>query len=193
VEEPLEKLKTRMANRNLKFSLKNVSIKTGAKTIKSVNKKKSAGIDELSQGNLILGTEVLKIPLTRLINNSIGKGEFSEPWKEAVVTPILKRGSPGCKENYRPVSCLNVASKVLEKIVCEQITKHMESHGLLSENQHGFRSKRPTMTALTAMQNEWVKNTEEERTTGILLWDLSASYDTLDTELFCKKLRIYLG
>ena len=115
VEEPLERPKTRMANRNLKFSLKTVCEKTVAKAIKSLNKKKSAGRDGLSQENLILGTEVLKIPLTRLINNSIEKGEFPKCWKEAVVTPILKKGSPGCKENYRPVSYLNVASKVLEK------------------------------------------------------------------------------
>jgi hypothetical protein len=36
-------------------------------------------------------------------------------WKQALVTPILKKGDPTKKENYRPVSCLSVASKVLEK------------------------------------------------------------------------------
>ena len=47
------------------------------------------------------------------------------------------------------------------------------------------------MTALTAMQKEWVKNTEEGLLTVILIWDLSAAYDTVDTELLCKKLEIY--
>ena len=49
------------------------------------------------------------------------------------------------------------------------------------------------MTALTAMQNEWAKNTEEMKMTGVLLWDLSAAFDTLDTNLFCEKLRLYGG
>jgi hypothetical protein len=39
----------------------------------------------------------------------------------------------------------------------------MEKHELLPENQHGFRAKRSTMAAHTAMQNEWVRNTEERK------------------------------
>ena len=49
-----------------------------------------------------------------------------ESWKEAVVIPILKKGSPNEKTNYRPVGCLNTTSKVLEKIVCIQLTKYIE-------------------------------------------------------------------
>jgi hypothetical protein len=41
------------------------------------------------------------------------------------------------------------------------------------------------------MQKEWVRNTEEKLTTGILVWDLSAAFDTLDIELLLKKLSIY--
>ncbi len=62
---------------------------------------------------------VLVVPLTRIINSSISIGEFPSMWKEALVTPILKKGDPTKKENYRPVSCLSVVSKVLEKIVCD--------------------------------------------------------------------------
>ena len=67
----------------------------------------------------------------------------------------------------------------------------MEVHELLPNNQHGFREKRSTMTALSEMQREWSNNTENKQKTGILLWDLSAAYDTLDCELLCLKLRIY--
>jgi hypothetical protein len=67
----------------------------------------------------------------------------------------------------------------------------MEIHGLLPENQHGFCSKRSTMTALLSMQQEWIENSENKLKTGILLWDLSAAYDTLCPSLLCKKLKIY--
>ena len=85
-----------------------------------------------------------------------------------------EKGDPAKKENYRPVSCLSVASKVLEKIVCDQETHYMEIHGLLPENQHW--SKRSTMTALSSMQQEWIQNSENKLKTGILLWDLSKAY-----------------
>ena len=36
-----------------------------------------------------------------------------------------------------------------EMIVCQQITKHIESNNLLPNSQHGSREKRSTMTALS--------------------------------------------
>ena len=89
------------------------------------------------------------------------------------------------------MSCLTVASKVMEKIVCEQTTEFMEDNNLLPENQHGFRRNRSTMTAMAAMQQKWIEKTEAREKTGILLWDLTAAYDTLDAELLCEKLKIY--
>ncbi len=53
--------------------------------------KKSAGVNGISQENLVLGAKALVVPLTIIINNSITNGEFPEMWKEALVTPILKK------------------------------------------------------------------------------------------------------
>ena len=167
VKEPLAKLRKKMEQKNIKFSLKTVTEKMVYKAISSLKKKKSSGIDGISQEQLVLGAKVLVVPLTRIINNSITTGEFPSEWKEALVTPILKKGDPTKKENYRPVSCLSVASKVLEKIVCDQVTNYMEMH------------------------EEWIQNSDNKLKTGILLWDLSAAYDTLCPSLFCEKLKIY--
>ena len=68
------------------------------------------------------------IPLTRIINASITEGKYPEIWKCGIVTPVLKKGSSKDKTNYRPVSCLSVLSKVLEKIVCSQVTKFLEDN-----------------------------------------------------------------
>ena len=122
--------------------------------------KKSCGRDGISQACLLSGMTVLAIPLTHIINSSITAGEVPAHWKEAIVIPILKKGSKTDVNNYRPISCLVAASKVPEKIVCDQVTKFFEVNNLLPNNQHGFRATRSTMTALTAMQREWIQNTE---------------------------------
>jgi hypothetical protein len=63
-----------MAGKNLRFSLKKVSEKTVEKAMSNTNKKKSSGIDGLSQDKLIIAQDILRIPLTRIINESIEKG-----------------------------------------------------------------------------------------------------------------------
>ena len=64
----------------------------------------------------------------------------------------------------------------------------MESNKLLPENQHRFRAKRSTMSAWANLQRDWTQNSDEKKVTGILLWDLSAAFDTLDADVLVKKL-----
>ena len=191
IKDPTEKLEEKMKHKNLKFSIKPVTVTAVEKIMKQMAKKKSKGNDGISQECLILGHDVIAAPLTKIINESISSGVFPESWKEAVVVPILKKGDPKDPKNYRPVSCLAAASKVLEKVVCEQLTRFVEIHHLLPDSQHGFRANRSTMTALTTMQKEWISSTEGGLITGILVWDLSSAFDTLDINLFLRKLTIY--
>ena len=65
-------------------------------------------------------------------------------------------------------------------IVGEQTTKFIEGEKILPPNQHGFRSKHSTMTAWSDMQEKWSESSEKKEVTGILLWDLSAAFDTLE-------------
>ena len=138
-----------------------------------------------------MGSPVISQALTNIYNKSISEGEFPEAWKEALVTPVLKKGDPKMKENYRPVSCLPAASKLLEMLVCDQTTHFLESNKLLPENQHGFRAKKSTMTAWANLQRDWTNNTDDKMVTGILLWDLSAAFDTLDADILVKKLELF--
>ena len=75
----------------------------------------------------------------------------------------------------------------LNDLVCLQVTKFLEENNLLPKSQHGFRQMRSTMTAYANMQQDWIKNKEEGLKTGLLIWDLSAAFDTLDIDLLCMK------
>ena len=131
---------------------------------------------------------ILADPLLDIINASIESGHFPSKWKQALITPVLKKGNAELLENYRPVSCLPAASKLLERIVCEQVSKFFEGNDLLPKNQHGFRANRSTMTAWADMQEDWTNNTEEMFISCILLWDLSTAFNTLDPNILWEKL-----
>ena len=134
---------------------------------------------------------ILASPLQDVINASITSGKFPAVWKEGIVTPVFKKGNKMEFENYRPVSCLPAAAKLLELVACQQTSKYMEDNNLLPKSQHGFRSMRSTMTAHTEVQKQWADNSEGKEKTGILMWDLSAFFDCLDITILCQKLKLY--
>jgi hypothetical protein len=106
------------------------------------------------------------------------------------VSPIHKKGSTNSKENYRPISCLPAASKLLESIISEQLYHYAETSGILPDSQHGFRRRRSTFTAMASMHSRWVDHREQKKLTGVLCFDLSAVFDLLSPDLFCQKLEI---
>jgi hypothetical protein len=191
VEDPMVRLKERMKNNKHTLEFKKCTGKQLSKHMKKLNPKKSSGLDGLSQENLLLGKSNLLAPLLAIVNQSITDGEFPAEWKVAAVIPVLKKGNAQLPSNYRPVSCLPAASKLLEIVVCSQLSQYMELNNLLPNNQHGFRPKRSTMTAWQEIQLDWATKGEQDLVTGVLLWDLSAAFDTLDCAGVCSKLEIF--
>ena len=57
--------------------------------LKKLNKKKSSGLDGLSQENLILGSSNLLGPLTTIVNQSIVEVKFPTERKKLVTTDQL--------------------------------------------------------------------------------------------------------
>ena len=190
-QDPLRILRNAAQDmKNPWFTLKTVSENQVVEYIKCLNNTKSVGRDLISTDILKGAPEAVSIPIARIINTSIRTGIFPERWKTSLVTPLHKRGSREEVGNYRPVSILPIASKILEMAVHKQISKHAETNGLIPEYQHGFRSKRSTTTALLSMVSKWGQDLKNHKYVIILMFDLSAAFDTLDKHVLCEKLRI---
>ena len=71
-------------------------------------------------------------PLKYLFNLSLQNGIFSEKMKIAKVIPLFKNGDPEDITNYRTISVLLSFSKVLERIMCNQLYKYLCQEKLLS-------------------------------------------------------------
>ena len=92
--------------------------------------------------------EQLKVPLANIYNASLESGTFPDKLKIAKVTPIHKKGDLRDVSNYRPISVLPVFSKPLEKLMYNRLTAFIDRNEVLTEAQHGFRTKKSTETAL---------------------------------------------
>ena len=68
-----------------------------------------------------IASEQLSVPFTFIYNKSITSGVVPDIFKISRVTPIYKNGNITDPNNYRPISILSPCSKVLEKIVHDQM------------------------------------------------------------------------
>ena len=67
--------------------------------------------------------------------------------KIAKVVPIFKKGDNTLMNNYRPISLLPLISKVIEKIICTQLSSYFENNKLFYDSQYGFRPNHCTEQA----------------------------------------------
>ena len=125
--------------------------------------------------------------LTCIINTSITTGKFPAAWKYALVVPLYKKGDPNCVSNYRPISLLPIISKILEKILANQLTHYVESNKLLSDSQHGFRPKLSTETALTVITDKLYDNIDNKKISLLTLCDLSKAFHSVDHKILLHK------
>lgn len=115
-------------------------------------------------------------------------GTFPKQWKKAIVVPILKSGDANQPQNHRPISLLPILSKILEKVIANQLTNYLEENHLLSNTQHGFRARLSTETALTKLSNVLYDNIDNRKISLIILCDLSKAFDSVNHVSLMSKL-----
>jgi hypothetical protein len=79
---------------------------------------------------------------------SIASDRFPMEWKVARVTSIFKKGQRTMLDNYRPISILPVISKLMERILYDQMYDYLKKQNILSEHQFGFIQFHSTTTTL---------------------------------------------
>ena len=84
-------------------------------------------------------------PLAHLFNLSLNNGVFPARLKVCRTVPIFKSGDNTSCDNYRPISLLSSISKILEKIVANNLVSHLENNNLIYENQYGFLRGKSTV------------------------------------------------
>ena len=102
--------------------------------------------------------------ITRIVNSSLCSGVVPSQFKQAVVTPMLKK--PGLDPNdltdFRPMSNLPFISKILEKVVLTQLQKYL-------------------------------RNADDRLVSVLALLDLSAAFDRLDHPILLQRLETTFG
>ena len=180
-----------MENKECSLGLKHVTIDKVTKLILSLSNSRSTATDELDNYSVKLAHQIIARPLHHIITLSIMEEKFPTSWKFAKVLPLHKKLSTLEMKNYRPVAILSPLSKILEKIVYEQLYDYFTANKILHPNLHGYRKNRSTQTALLQMYDRWVQAAVQGQVSGAVLLDLSAAFDLVSPDILIQKLKIY--
>ena len=186
-DNPLKYLEENNEN-SPKFQFKQVEASYVRKAVIGLKNSKSPGPDNIPTKLLKDAIEYICQPLAMIFNASLETGIFPDIWKLARVTPIYKSGQTSNLSNYRPISVLSVLSRLLEKLVHDQLYDFCKTNDSLSKNQFAFRKLHSTITSMLNITETWYKNIDERKLNVSVFLDLKKAFDTVDHDILLSKL-----
>ena len=127
-------------------------------------------------------------PIKHICNCSFYSGTFPSSLKIAKVIPIYKKGNKKEISNYRPISILPVMSKILERLVCDRLTEHLDNLNVIIKEQHGFIQGKSTTSAILSFTDNIMKCFDEKNYTIGVFLDFTKAFETVNHDILLHKL-----
>ena len=111
--------------------------------VKKMKNGKSPGVDNIPGELIKNGGEAMIDALTVICQRIWTTKEWPNKWTQSIMIPLPKKGNLKKCQNYRTISLISHASKVMLRIVMNRLKTKAEE--ILSEEQAGFRPGRSTV------------------------------------------------
>ena len=157
--------------------------------IKSLNFNKATGPDGIPEKFIRMSANVIDSHLTNIIDKDIDQNNYSENAKTANVKPVFKKDDRTKIINYRPVSLLNIFSKIYERYLHESLTPFVNS--FLSDFISAYRKTYSTNHVLIRLIENWKKSLDQNKFVGAVLMDLSKAFDCILHDFLIAKMHAY--
>ncbi|XP_072930460.1 uncharacterized protein [Epargyreus clarus] len=172
------------------FELKTTTESEVRKIINNI-KTKATGHDNISIDMIKLTLDSTLSVITNMVNKSIETGTYPMSWKKAVIRPIPKKKTVTELKDLRPISILPVLSKIVEKVVLDQVLNYVEKEKIIPKYQSGFRKGHGTETALLNVSDDLTEASNMGLSSILVLLDYTRAFDYLQPELLLYKLKFH--
>jgi hypothetical protein len=129
--------------------------------------------------------------LTLIFKKSLVESNVPDDWKHANVTAIFKKGDRTTAANYRLVSLTSLCCKLQEHVIASNIMRHLSQYNILTDCQHGFRSRRSCETQLLTLTHELASSLDRSVQTDMIILDFSKAFDKVPPARLLGKLSHY--
>jgi hypothetical protein len=141
---------------------------------------KSSVTDQISPQMMKAGIETYS-ETHRLICCIWNKEKLPQQWKESIIVPIYEQGDKTDCNNYRGISFLSTAYKILTNIILARLTPYMNE--IIGDHQCGFRRNVSTMDQILYIRQILEKKWEYNGTVQQLFIDFKKAYDSINREI----------
>ena len=144
---------------------------------------KSCDLDPTPTWLIAESVDELLPMLSRIITTSLHSSTVPDKFKIGYISPLINK--PGLssdslqKKTYRPVQNLSFISKVVERVVAQQLTSHMGENNLHEQMQSAYRQNHSTETALLKVHSDILSAVDNGCVVVLVLLDLTAAFDTI--------------
>ncbi len=176
---------------NTQFEFTTITEDNVKHIIKHLKNTHSSGWDSMTNSMIKHAANIISLPISININQILTTGTFPDKLKVSKIIPIFKKNDKAVISNYRPIALLPVISKIVEKVMQEQLTYYIEDNRLLYEHQYGFRKGHSTELAALELIDRVTSNLDKGEVPLTIFLDLSKAFDTLNHTILLSKLKHY--
>jgi hypothetical protein len=155
-----------------------VEVETATGKLKSY---KSPGTNQSPAELIKTVGEILYSEIHKLICSEWNKEELPQQWKKFIIVPIHKKGDKTGCNNYRGISLLRTAYKILSNIILARLIPYVIE--AIGDHQCGFRRNRSTMDQICYIRQILQKEWEYNGMVHQLLIDFKKAYDSVKREV----------
>ena len=148
---------------------------------------RSPGLDGLSVEFYRTFWDELKEFIVNTLNHSYEKGEMTNTQKVGLISLIHKKGDPLLLDNYRPITLLNVDTKLLAYSIAQRIKNILPK--IISTDQNGYVKNRYIGYNIRQIQ-DIIDYSEQFKVDGAILFlDFSKAFDSLEWKFMFESLK----
>ncbi|GIY24046.1 RNA-directed DNA polymerase from mobile element jockey [Caerostris darwini] len=114
---------------------------------------------------------------------------IAQAWKIARIILLDKDNkSLDHPSHFRPICVLPCWGKILDKVITNRLSYHLEENNLISENQFGFRKNKSTILALKSIMDFHRSQTNIGHLTCLISIDMANAFNAVDWNLLKEKI-----
>nr|VZI19306.1 unnamed protein product [Spirometra erinaceieuropaei] len=158
------------------------SLQETIRGVQQLSSGKAPGSDAIPAEVYKHGGPQLMDHLTALFQEMRRQGEVPQDFKDATIVHFYNRkGNRQVCDNHRGISLLNIARKIIARILLNRLNNHLEE-SLLPESQCGVRRNRGATDMIFAARQRQEKCQEMRTHLNSTFVDLTKAFDTVNRE-----------